>query len=86
VAVLYGLFGVLMCVYAVFLFGLTYGYRSRGDLHLALVHAVVVLGVGAVALAGAAVSDFRRASLFIVGVLLIGDAASRFVIARRHAG
>jgi hypothetical protein len=85
VTALYGSFGVLMCIYAAFLVGLTYRYRSRGDILPALGHGIIILGVGVVALAGTVAPDFRRTSLLIVGVLLIGDAVSRYVIARRNA-
>jgi hypothetical protein len=72
-----------MCLYAMVLFGLAYRYRSRGDLSIAVGYGVVRLGVGLVALTGAASSGFRRTSLLIVGLLLIGDALSRYLVSRR---
>jgi hypothetical protein len=83
VNVLYGAFGVVMCVYAAVLFGLAFRNHSRGDLSFAVGYGVVRLGVGIVALTGAANSGFRRTSLLIVGLLLIGDAVSRYVLSRR---
>jgi hypothetical protein len=72
-----------MCLYAMVLLGLAFRYRSRGDLSFVVGYAVVRLAVGIVAVTGAANSGFRRTSLLIVGVLLIGDGVSRYVLSRR---
>ena len=77
-------FGCVIAAYGLFVIGLTYRYRARGDLTLAIAHGVVLIAVGAFAIA-AAVAEAQRALLIgVAGVLLLGDALARRQLARRR--
>jgi low temperature requirement protein LtrA len=76
------LFAIAMLALGVFWLVMTYRYRSRGDLRLAVAHAAALIVVGLLALAAALMES--GALIGLAFFVLFVDAVSRSVLARRR--
>ena len=77
------IFGTVMASYGVLVMALTYHYRDRGDVVIALVHAAVLVVVGALAVSAALSHSWRAYLIGAFGVLLLVDALVRWHLARK---